>query len=390
MDQTPLKILLVGDAASFHRTLALGLRKLGHTVTVASAGSSWLNTARDIDIARRGSGKIAGLELWARLNLLLWPKMRGYDVVSVATQSFISLRPERKKVFFDRLKASNRSIFNTALGTDSLFVSECMRDDTPLRYNEYRIFGKDAPYLRESPSVAATWLSEPLAELDRHIYSNVDGAVSALWEYDVTLRRVMPPHKVAYGGIPIDTDSLQPRYLPDKIDKVRFFLGRYRDRKLEKGTDILEQAARTVVERYPDHAELVIVENRPYDEYLELLKSAHLVLDQLYSYTPATNALQAMAYGLCTVSGGAPEFYDFIGEKELHPVFHVEPDYESAVKVMEEAVTKRDELHIRGRQGREFVEKHNNYITVAARNADFWRSRLEARDAGSSLTDLSL
>ena len=60
----------------------------------------------------------------------------------------------------------------------------------------------------------------------------------------------------------------------------------------------MEHAARAVVDRYPGKAELVIVENRPYDEYLGLLRSAHVVLDQLYSYTPATNALQAMAYGV--------------------------------------------------------------------------------------------
>ncbi len=379
MDHSPLKVLLMGDAASFHRTLARGLRHLGHDVTVASSGSSWLNTERDIDLSRRLPGKLGGLELWARINLGLFNRLSGFDVVSIATQSFLSLRPGKKRRFFDRLKGANRSIFNTALGTDSIYVEECLRPDTPLRYNEYKLFGADSPYLKANPAEADTWLSEPLASLDRHIYGNVDGAVSALWEYDVTLRRAMPSEKVAYGGIPIDTDSLQPLYLPDRIDKVRFFLGRYRERQLEKGTDILEHAARAVVERHPDEAELVIVENRPYKEYLELLKSAHLVLDQLYSYTPATNALQAMAYGLCTISGGAPEFYDFIGEKELRPVLHVEPDYESAVRVMEQAVAERNLLHIRGRQGREFVERHNNYITVASRFADFWRERMAAR-----------
>ena len=65
----------------------------------------------------------------------------------------------------------------------------------------------------------------------------------------------------------------------------------------------MEAAARAVVGRYPSRAELIIVENRPYEEYLGLMRSAHVVLDQLYSYTPATNALQAMAYGLNTVSG---------------------------------------------------------------------------------------
>lgn len=141
----------------------------------------------------------------------------------------------------------------------------------------------------------------------------------------------------------------------------------------------MEYAARAVVDRYPGRAELVIVENRPYDEYLSLLKSAHVVLDQLYSYTPATNALQAMAYGLNTVSGGAPEFYDFIGERELRPVIHVEPDYESVVRQLESVVLHPESIRPRGLQGREFVVKHNDYRVVARRSADFWTRRLDEK-----------
>lgn len=376
----PLKILLIGDASSFHRTLAEGLRRLGHEAIVASAGSSWLDTERDIDIARKGSGKLWGMELWFRLNYRLFDKMTGFDVVSIATQNFLQLRPERKKLFYDRLRTHNRAIFDTALGTDTFYVKECLSEDTQLKYNEFKIYGQDSPYLRANPSKADAWLAQPLVDLDRHIYDTIDGAVSALWEYDVTLRRVLPAEKIAYGGIPIDLNALSAVGLPDNIDKVRFFLGRYKGRLLEKGTDVLEEAAREVVRRHPDHAELVIVENRPYKEYLELLKSAHVVLDQLYSYTPATNALQAMAYGLCTVSGGADEFYDFIDEKELRPVLHVEPDYESAVKVLEDAVKNRKELRARGLMGREFVEKHNDCEIVARRNVEFWLNRLAEKE----------
>lgn len=379
MTDRPLKILFVGDASSYHRTLARGLEEFGHHTVVASNGGYWLNTGRDIDLRRRFSGKLGGLDLWMRLKAGLLGKMSGFDVVSIASQSFIELRPGRKRAVFDSLKASNRSIFCTALGTDPTYVEECLDPASPLRYNEFKIFGEDSPYLRANPHICDDWLADDMLELDRHIYSSVDGAISVLYEYDVALRRSLPSGKIAYAGIPIDTAALQPVELPDRPDKIRFFLGRYRSRLLLKGTDVMEAAARAVVERYPDRAELVIVENRPYDEYLGLLKSAHVVLDQLYSYTPATNALQTMAYGLNTVSGGAPEYYDFIGEKELHPVIHVEPDYESVVRALEDVVHHPAELRPRGLQGREFVVRHNDYRLVARRSLDFWKSRLESK-----------
>lgn len=380
MAEEALKVLLVGDASSCHRTLAEGLRRLGHEVTVVSSGGHWLDTERDIDICRHGEGKLWGLELWLRINFGIRHKLRGYDVVSIATQNFVELKPCRKKRLYDYLRANNRSMFNTALGTDPNYVMECLDPAGRLKYNEFVIFGEDSPYKKANPTIVDDWLAGPLVDLDRHIYGTADGAVSILYENDVALRRILPPERRAYAGIPIDTDSLRPVELPDRIGKVRFFLGRYRDRLLEKGTDVMESAAREVVERYPGRAELVIVENRPYKEYLELLKSAHVVLDQLYSYTPATNALQAMAYGLCTVSGGAPEFYDFIGEREMRPVMHVEPDYQSVVSVLEDAVKNPSALRGRGLEGRAFVEKHNDYVTVARRFADFWHRRIVAKE----------
>lgn len=379
MSDGKLKALLVGDASSCHRTLAEGLRRLGHEATVVSAGSRWLDTGRDIDISRRGNGKLGGLQLWLRMLFSVRSKLCGYDVASIATQSFIDLKPVRKRVIYDWLRRGNRAVFNTALGTDPNYVAECIDTASPLRYSEFRLFGDESPLCRANPGLVGEWLAPELVELDRHIYSTVDGAVSVLYENDVALRRALPPKRHCYGGIPIDTRALSFMGLPDRIDKVRLFLGRYRGRELEKGTDVLEAAARAVVGRYPDKAELVIVENRPYNEYLELLKSAHVVLDQLYSYTPATNALQAMAYGLCTVSGGAPEFYDFIGERELRPVMHVEPDYESAVSVLEEAVTNSSDLRRRGIEGRRFVEKHNECTVVARRYLDFWQRRIDSK-----------
>lgn len=375
-----MKILFVGDASSYHRTLARGLQTLGHETVVASHGGYWLNIGRDIDLRRRFPGKLGGLDLWLRLQCGIKQRMSGFDVVTIASQSYIELRPARKQWLFDWLKANNRSIFYTSLGFDPNYIAECLDPDSRLRYNEFKVYGKDAPYLKERPEVCAAWLTDEMKAFDRHIFAGVDGATAVLYEYDIALQRSLPSDKIAYTGIPIDTDAIRPVELPDRPEKVRLFLGRYKNRLLEKGTDIFEYAARAVVDRYPDRAELTIVENRPYDEYLDLLRSAHVVLDQIYSYTPATNALQAMAFGLNTVSGGAPEFYDYIGEHELHPIIHVEPDYESVYRQLEHTVLHPDELRPRGLQGREFVEKHNDYRVVACRAADFWSKTIALKE----------
>lgn len=369
-----LKVLLVGDASNCHNALAGGLRKLGHEVVVASDGTEWMDTDRDIDLSRRWDNKLGGLELWLRIKRML-SRMTGFDVVSIATQGFVRLRPERQWRIYDFLRKNNRGIFYTALATDSNYVRFALDPECPLRYTEYKYGGKSTPYLWQEPQLADNWLSEEMAGFCNHIYDTIDGAVSILYEYDVALRSRLAADKIAYGGIPIDVDSLECAELPDNISKVRFFIGRHRRRVLEKGGELLEAAAKAVVERYPDRAELVIVENRPYSEYLELLKSAHVLLDQLYSYTPATNALLAMAYGRCVVSGAEPEYYDFIGEEDCRPIINGLPEYDTLVSTLERLVLNPDEIVRRGKMGRAFVEKHNSDMVVAQRFLNFWQKR---------------
>ena len=48
-----MKILLLGEYSNVHATLADGLRKLGHQVTVLSNGDFWKNYPRDIDLVRK-------------------------------------------------------------------------------------------------------------------------------------------------------------------------------------------------------------------------------------------------------------------------------------------------------------------------------------------------
>ncbi|MDE6439150.1 MAG: glycosyltransferase [Muribaculaceae bacterium] len=371
-----MKILLLGDASNCHRTLATGLRRLGHDVTVASDGTAWMRTERDIDTARRLPGKAGGLELWLRMRYGLRSRLTGYDIVAIHDPIFVTLRPHRVKELFNMVKRGNRSLFLTCLATDTPYVEQSLECPQAVRYNEFAHFGHPAPYALEHPEIQQAWLREPLRSHCDYVYNHIDGAVAVLYEYYMSASRKLTPDRLTYGGIPIDTDALQPVELPERPEKIRIFLGRHADRMTIKGTDRLETAARRALERHPGKGELVIVENRPYAEYLELLKSAHVAVDQAYSYTPATNALLPMAYGIPAVSGAEPEFYDFIGEKDNRPIYNSPVDVDGMTAMFEHILTHPDGIRERGRRSREFVVKHNDCTVVARRFLDFWQSIL--------------
>lgn len=365
------RILLVGDYSNFHATLGKGLRKLGYDVTVASDGSTFMECDRDIDITRRHQSKIGGALYAASLYGKIHRHLRGFDIVSFRDPQFLELKPKRIKWFFNKIVDANTSCFLSFLTTDVKFLDMLEAADSPLRYSEWFIDGKPNRLRIHDQAQWDGWHSEEMVDLVDTFYSRIKGTVTALYEYQLAAERIFPKDKVAYGGIPIDTAAIDFREL-DRPKKVRLFLARDYRRQLEKGSDLLEKAARNIVARYPDKAEFIMLENVPRKQYLEVMRSCHVLLDQIYSYTPASMALEGMASGLTVVSGGEPEFYDFIGEKENFPVVNAPYELEPLEKCLENLIMNPSRLHANSRRGREFVEKHNSMETVARRFLDFW------------------
>lgn len=373
MDRQP-RILLLGDYSNCHKSLAGGLTALGCEVVVASDGGRGLDCVRDVDISRR-PGLKGGLAHWFRMERLLRGELSGFDVVAVNDPMFASLRPYPTRRLLDLLRERNGSVFLTSMSTDLAYLNMLEAKDSPLAYSEWFVNGQPSRHHLANPDLWSSWHAPALTDYQKYFFDNIDGAVSILYEYHLGMQRCLGESKVAYGGIPIQTELFEPVELPERPEKVRLFLGRDRNRMLIKGTDLLEVAAKRVVEKYPRRAELVIVENRPYAEFTELLRSAHVVLDQIYSYTPATTALMAMAYGLSVVSGGEPQFYDFIGESDNHPIINAPIELEPLTSVLENIVLHPEEIRGRGKRSREFVVKHNDSRVVAQRFLDFWNER---------------
>ncbi len=362
-----MKILLLGDASNYHNTLGVGLAALGHDVTVASNGSRWMDTARNINL-RRHRGKIGGALLWARLNTLLADRLKGYDVVQIVSPIFVDLRPKRVMKLFKRLKRDNGAVFLTALGTDTAYADMCLdEDDCPLRYSEWGLGEYGTPFIG-SPrgDQMALWVDEPLYSHSKEIYRSVDGVVTALYEYHLAMEREVEPERLAYAGIPIDTDSIPFVPYKDHGGPLRVLAPYHRGREEEKGTDIM----RKIVTGMPG-IDLQPVTGLRFKDFQRRLTDCDVVLDQYYSYTPATTALMAMAMGKTVVTGAEPEYEAFIGDTV--PAFNVDPFHPDGLRRFLSEANDPEALAARGIEARRFVERHHAAPLVAQRFVDAWQ-----------------
>ena len=134
-------------------------------------------------------------------------------------------------------------------------------------------------------------------------------------------------------------------------------------------------AAEDVQRDYPDKIEIIKAESVPFKEYQFLMDHCDVILDQLYSYTPAMNALLAMSKGIICIGGGEEESYDILGEKTLRPIINVEPSYESVYQELEQLVLHPERIQELKRQSIEYVKRHHDYLKVAQQYLDFYKKQ---------------
>ncbi len=374
-----MKILLIGEYSNVHATLARGLKILRHKVTVASNGDFWKNYPRDIDLSRT-PGKLGGLKLVAKTATQL-PQLTGYDIVQLINPMFMELKAERLRYIYKFLRLFNKRMVLGAFGMDWYWVNTCC-EQKPLRYSDFNI-GNQLRTNKDALAERKDWIGTTKEQLNKMIANDCDGIVTGLYEYDVCYRPVFPD-KTRFIPYPIPMYETRPINEHIKIWKERraagapiiIFIGISKNRNEYKGTDIMLKAAQDIKDRYPDKVELRTAEGVPFSEYTRMMDGADLLLDQLYSYTPAMNAIHAMANGIVVVGGGEPENYEILNEKELRPIINVQPTYESVYNELENIILNPDQLIKLKGESIEYASKHHDYITVAMDYVEFYSKLL--------------
>ena len=367
-----MRILLFGNPSMWHSNLAKGLRERGHEVRLISERYGWRQfPVDDICLERRTDidGKLAFVDYLRKALPILW-HCKGYDIVQMSHPMFLSLRGCHMKPFYNFIRRNNGKLVMCSVGDDYHVLDQILNKNI-LRYSEQRI-GSEIMHNDNVQFLRNIYLDGHAANYCKYVAEDCDAIVAVLYEYWACYNNVYP-QKLKFFPLPV---VMEEKDIQDFSvgDKVRLFIGLQRDRMNIKGTDIMLKAAQDIVRDYPDKAVLQVAENVPYAEYEQMLKNTDVLLDQLYSYTPAMNALLAMSKGIVAVTGGEQENYDIIGEQELRPIINVQPTYESVYHELKELVLHKDIIPELKRQSVEYVRRHHDYRKLAQQYEEFYKT----------------
>lgn len=365
-----MNILLIGEYSNVHWTLAEGLRTLGHSVCVISNRDFWKGYKCDIPLVRRYT-KPGGISYMLKLYSLL-PRLRGYDVVQLINPMFLEIKAERIAPIYRYLRKHNRKVFLGAFGMDAYWVKACTRKPRTFRYSDFNIGDKDIlnDYTRGQ---IADWQETAKSRLNHEIATTCNGIIAGLYEYHEAYREAHSD-KLTYIPFPIHSDSdASARY--DGKRRIRLFIGVQKERSIYKGTDIMLRALERIAADYPQECEMLKAESVPFEQYSKMVNDCDVLLDQLYGYSPAMNALLAMSKGKIVVGGAEEECYAILGEDKLRPMINVTPSEEDVYAKLQWIVKNREKVASMQRESIEYVEKHHNPVKVAKEYLEFWSKK---------------
>lgn len=377
-----MRILLLGEFSRLHNSLKEGLVALGHEVTIVGNGDGFKNFPVDIStrasfcesaigtILRKGMYRIfkfdiAKIEFGIRFYFQL-SKLEGYDIVQLINEAPIQTTPAFERFLLKKIFKNNNKTFLLCCGVDYVVANYMMQ-----RKARYSIMN---PYFEGNENAHEykfifEFLTPNHKKTHDLVHQNIKGVIASDMDYVFPLEG----HTKFLGLIPnpINTEKIAFIYNPIQ-DKIIIFLGINKSSYLSKGIVYFEKALAIIKEKYNDKVAIQIVQNLPYNEYINLYNKAHIVLDQVFAFDQGYNALEAMAKGKVVFTGAEKEFeqqYNLTEKVAINAL----PDVDTLVNKLSFLIENPAEITAIGRRARAFIEKEHHCIKVAELYLEKWK-----------------
>jgi glycosyltransferase involved in cell wall biosynthesis len=162
--------------------------------------------------------------------------------------------------------------------------------------------------------------------------------------------------RMKYLFLPIDTSQFTLR---EPREKVRY-IGHAPTSRYFKGSDTIIQVCRQLEEERG--IQLILIEKKSHKEALRLKARCDIFIDQISNlggWGYGMNSLESLAMGIPTCTNMVPEYREFLPD---HPFVHLDGDHlkEQLMELIMNARLRKE----KGRQGREWVERHHDIQVV--------------------------
>ncbi|WP_293872562.1 glycosyltransferase [Flavobacterium sp.] len=376
-----MRILLLGEYSRLHNTLKEGLLVLGHEVILVGSGDGFKNYPADYSIEAKwcqskllniprqlifklSKFDVAKIEIGIRFYLLSH-KLKGFDVVQLINESPIQTLKWAERLLLKKIIKNNKKLFVLATGVDYLNVKywfENQKEKSILQpYFNNPSLEKEFRYILE-------YRTKKHKKIHDFVYQHCYGIIATDVDYLLPLKG----NTKFLGLIPNPVNFNKLEFQELRItNKIVIFLGINKWSYHQKGIEYFEKALTIIKKKFGDKVEIIITQNIPYLEYINLYNQSHIVLDQLHGHDQGYNALEAMAKGKVVFTNASTLF-----EKQYNltekVVINALPDVDYLVNELSSLIDNPDEIIAIGKHAKAFIEKEHDYLKIAEEYLEIW------------------
>lgn len=377
-----MKILLIGEYSRLHNSLKEGLLELNHDVILVGMNDAFKKFPVDYSYTDALADKpymrllnkacirflkydLNSIERGIRF-LGILPKLKNYDVVQLVNETPIQTIPWIEKKIIKKIIKKNKKTFLLSCGADHLSVKYA--SEGHFRYSVFDLIAEDAS-LKDYFSHPLRYLKPELKKLSDFLYQHINGTIASDFDYVIPLQN--NPKFLGLIANPINISKLQVEPLVIQ-DKIIIFLGINKNARIKKGIPFFEKALEIIQQKYPEKVEIIITEDLPYSEYINIYNRCHILLDQIYAYDQGFNALEAMAKGKVVFTGAEKEFLEYYGLKEDEVAINTLPDVDYLVEKLSELIQSPQKIIEISENAKAFIQREHHYIKIAQKYLDTW------------------
>lgn len=356
-----MKILLVGEYSAVHKNLKDGLVELGQQVICASSGDGFKKIDNDIKWNPKHNGFLGKIERDIKVFSSL-SGLKKFDIVQFISPKICTRKLGLNALVFERIINQNAKSFLIGAGCNDPFTAAFLK----FKFRKRQLFKEIS-----RATHGKLWCQTPIGKASiLKLFNIINGYIPIMYEYAQGLRDAGYPKLLPTIPLPINLKKIT--FHENNIkEKIVFFHGVTRENV--KGTPLIREALENLKSKYPNDVSVLIAGNMSLNDYLLLLKTVNVVIDQAYSVSYGMNVVYNLSMGKVIVGGGEEECMQEFGLKDS-PLIPIEPSVKDIEQKLTYLLDIRNKIPEIGWQSRQYVERVHDSKIIANRFLNVWEN----------------
>ncbi|MEQ5045020.1 hypothetical protein ABN117_17905 [Providencia manganoxydans] len=339
-------VLIYGEYSGYGKSLAKGFNDLGYNAEVLSFSGDGFKQLKS-GLILHGNNKLTKL-----LSLIkLLPKILKYKNILVMNPEFFNFKLLGPLILL-LFKATNKNIILLCCGDDVEFIKRGKSGEVP-----------NWPYI-DIPLPKKKYYSRKVDLFINYIVaSSANKIIPVMYDYSKAWRLSKFSHKVT-ETIPLACDGNVQEIPFKNFNNEKIVIMHGINREGFKGTQVIKKALSEIEKKYNSQVKIILPEKLPLTEYLKVMESADIAIDQTKGNSYGMNAIYSMFAGHIVL---APANDNFIDDLKLTncPILSISNNPESIFNALENLITKNEIIYYLKKETQQYSEKIHSCKQVA-------------------------